>query len=141
MKSYHRKVKRKINEYKADDVTIEDKDEFRTYLKEARDAYDTFKVSTDSVIDLLDIDTEKLRVDEIETLLSELSTAIKKNEKEVKEKITNVNAEAAVNAPRSDEEKRHEVQKIEKLEKRMEFLNEKAAANELKVVNLKRNDG
>ena len=71
MKSYHRKVKRKINEYKADDVTIEDKDEFRTYLKEARDAYDTFKVSTDSVIDLLDIDTEKLRVDEIETLLSE----------------------------------------------------------------------
>ena len=110
-------------------------------MKEARDAYDTFKVSTDSVIDLLDIDTEKLRVDEIETLLSELSTAIKKNEKEVKEKITNVNAEAAVNAPRSDEEKRHEVQKIEKLEKRMEFLNEKAAANELKVVNLKRNDG
>lgn len=138
MKSYHRKVKRKINEYKADDVTIEDKDEFRTYLKEARDAYDTFKVSADSVIDLLDIDTEKLRVDEIETLLSELSTAIKKNEKEVKEKI---NAEAAVNAPWSDEEKRHEVQKIEKLEKRMEFLNEKAAANELKVVNLKRNDG
>ena len=138
MKSYHRKVKRKINEYKADDVTIEDKDEFRTYLKEARDAYDTFKVSADSVIDLLDIDTEKLRVDEIETLLSELSTAIKKNEKEVKEKI---NAEAAVNAPWSDEEKRHEVQKIEKLEKRMEFLNEKAAENELKVVNLKRNDG
>ena len=40
-------------------------------MKEARDAYDTFKVSTDSVIDLLDIDTEKLRVDEIETLLSE----------------------------------------------------------------------
>ena len=70
--------------------------------------------------------------------MSELSTAIKKNEKEVKEKI---NAEAAVNAPWSDEEKRHEVQKIEKLEKRMEFLNEKAAANELKVVNLKRNDG
>ena len=138
MKSYHRKVKRKINEYKADDVTIEDKDEFRTYLKEARDAYDTFKVSADSVIDLLDIDTEKLRVEEIETLLSELSTAIKKNEKEVKEKI---NAEAAVNAPWSDEEKRHEVQKIEKLEKRMEFLNEKAAENELKVVNLKRNDG
>ena len=138
LKSYHRKVKRKINKYKADDVTIEDKDEFRTYLKEARDAYDTFKVSADSVIDLLDIDTEKLRVDEIETLLSELSTAIKKNEKEVKEKI---NAEAAVNAPWSDEEKRHEVQKIEKLEKRMEFLNEKAAANELKVVNLKRNDG
>lgn len=52
-------------------LEIEDKDEFRTYLKEARDAYDTFKVSTDSVIDLLDIDTEKLRVDEIETLLSE----------------------------------------------------------------------
>ena len=119
-------------------LEIEDKDVFRTYLKEARDAYDTFKVSADSVIDLLDIDTEKLRVDEIETLLSELSTAIKKNEKEVKEKI---NAEAAVNAPWSDEEKRHEVQKIEKLEKRMEFLNEKAAANELKVVNLKRNDG
>ena len=137
LKSDHRKVKRKINEYTADDVTIEDKDEFRTYLKEARDAFDTFKVNADSVIDLLDIDTNTLRVDEIETLVSELSTAIKKNEKEVKEKITDVKAQAAVNAPRSDEDKRREAQKVEKIEKRMEFLNNKAAANELKVVNLK----
>ena len=55
----------------------------------------------------------------------------------MKEKITEVKAQAAINAPRSEEDKRHEAQKIEKLQKRMEFLNDKAAANELKVVNLK----
>ena len=76
-------------------------------------------------------------MDEIEALVSELSTAIKKNEKEVKWKITEVKAQAAINAPHSEEDKKYEAQKIEKLQKRMEFLNDKAAANELKVVNLK----
>ena len=139
LKSDHRKVKRIIKEYTADDVTVADKDEFRTYLQEAKNEYKAFKVCADVVIDLLDINTEQLRVDEIEALVLELSTDIKKNEKEVKEKITEIISQAALNAPRSEEDKRLDAQKIEKLQKRMEFLTEKAKANVLKVANLKPN--
>ena len=133
LKSDQRKVQRKISEYTADDVTVEDKDEFRNYLNDARNKFEAFKDAADAVIDLLDIELEALRVEEIEALVKETSTAIKKNEKEVKEKITEVKVQAVVSAPQSEVEKRMDNQKVEKLKKRMEFLKEKAAASELKI--------
>ena len=88
------------------------------------------------IIDLLDPDIESLIVEEIEALVRELSTAIKKNEKEVKEKITEVMEQAFDIAPRNEVYKKVENQKAEKLKKRMEFLKEKTAASELKVEDL-----
>ena len=85
------------------------------------------------IIDLLDPDIESLRVEEIEALVRELSTAIKKNEKEVKEKITEVMEQAFDIAPRNEVDKKVENQKAEKLKKRMEFLKEKLLQVNLKL--------
>ena len=106
LKSEQRKVKRKIDGYTASDVTITDKDEFRTYLKDARNEYETFEDAADAVIDQLDAEVDALRIDEVEALVRELSSTIKKNEKEVKEKIAEVMAQAAINAPQSEADKR-----------------------------------
>ena len=68
LKSGQRKVKRKINQYTADDVTVADKDEFRNYLKDAKNEFEAFTVAAETVIDLLDSDLEVTRVDEIEAI-------------------------------------------------------------------------
>ena len=136
LKSSQRKVKRKINQYTADDVTVADKDEFRNYLKDAKNEFEAFTVAAEIVIDLLDSDLEVLRVDEIEALVNELSKDIKKNEKEVKERITEVMKQALANAPQSEADRKQENQKVEKLKKKIEFLKERATASELKVEDL-----
>ena len=65
LKSDQKKVKWKINRYTAEDVEVADKDEFRNYLKEADNEFEAFRVAAGNVIDLLDMDLEPLRVDEI----------------------------------------------------------------------------
>ena len=79
LKSDQRKVERKINAYayNANDVTVADKNEFRT--RNARNEYGTFEDAADAVIDQLNAELEVIRVDELEALVSELSDMTKKN--------------------------------------------------------------
>ena len=87
------------------------------YLYNARNEYGTFEDAADAVIDQLNAELEVIRVDELEALVSELSDMTKKNA--VKEWITNVLAQAVINSPRSEAEKRLDLQRIEKLQKRL----------------------
>ena len=133
-----RKVKWKIKDYTAEDVSIADSQDYKENLKIARNAFEKVREDLYKVIDLLDPNTEQVRIDELETILSELNNAIKKNEREVKDKMTEILDQAAANKPPSEEDLKKEELKAQKLIKRIGFLKEKAVENKNKVLKLKK---
>ena len=89
-KNDSRKVVRKINEYTAKSVLIAHANNYEKKLEKARNAYDQVRDAIDQVMDDLDPVTETEKIGELEKILSDLLEAVKKNEKEVTEKITEI---------------------------------------------------
>ena len=89
----------KINYYTVDDVTLADADDYKGYLKEAKDAYKKVREDLDILIGELDPNTEQEKITKLEDTMLELTKAIKQNEKEVKVKMTEIIDQAAANKP------------------------------------------
>ena len=126
LKNDVRKVMRKINDYTATEVRIADSQDFKENLKVARKAFEEVREALDKVVDELDPDTEKERINELENIMSGLTSALKKNECEVKDKMTEILDQATANKPRSEDELKKEEHTKQKLIKRIGFLKEKA---------------
>ena len=90
LKNDVRKVMRKINDYTATEVRIADSQDFKENLKVARKAFEEVREALDKVVDELDPDNEKGRINELEDIMSGLTSALKKNECEVKDKMTEI---------------------------------------------------
>ena len=134
-KNDSRKVVRKINEYTAKDVLIAHANSYEKKLEKARNAYDQVRDAIDQVMDDLDPVTETEKIGELEKILSDLLEAVKKNEKEVMEKITEIVNQADANKPRNEEDLKKDEYNVLRLQKKIGCLKEKA--NKLKSSILK----
>ena len=135
LKKHTRRVVDKICSYGADDVSVADQDEYKGRLKDIRQVFEACIEEANTLLDEF-VDEEGVdlpRVNEVNQLKSSLTMKMKKNEKEVKEKIVEVLAEHEGSRPLTEAEKKVESQKVEKIKKRMGFIKDKAKAAEAKV--------
>ena len=134
LKDVKRRVERKIAGYTAADVTAADKDDYKETLKTTRTLYDAFVAKVDNLIDRLE-DEEKIQ--EVNDLLDELSVKLKKNEKEVKEKLLQVVADYDASKPLSEADKKLKAEKVAKVKTRIGFIKEKAVDFKNGILKLK----
>ena len=82
-------VNQSINRFTEEDVTIVDKDDYRDRLKEIRQLTDKVVDSAEGVLnDLTEVNLEdQNRIIEINTIVQNLNTKLKDNEKKVKNKM------------------------------------------------------
>ena len=133
-----RKVRRKIDKYTSEHVHIADAVDYKITLKEVWNVYEKVEEDLDKVIDELDPESEVERIGELEDIMRELKKAIMKNEKEVKDKMTELINEAAATKPRSTEEVKREEEATLKLQKKIGFLKEEAVENKNMILKLKK---
>ena len=107
-KNEARKVKRRINDYTAEKVHIIDANNYENKLSKARDAFEQVRDDLDKVIDELDSTSETERIEELENILSELSEAVDKNEKEVKDKMAEIIKKDSADKPRNEDDVKKE---------------------------------
>ena len=85
LKKIYRRVQVKIKSYTVENVRIVDKEEYKEHLKSIRKKYDDFIEEVNTVIDELDEEEEALRVEELNKLMDDATSALMKNENEVKD--------------------------------------------------------
>ena len=124
-KSY-RRVQDKISSYTSEDVSVVDKDEYNEHLKSIRKKHDEFIEEVNTVIDELDEENEKERVELLSKMKSDAKKALRDNENEVKNKLAELLANYEENKPLSKQELKVVEQNAQKLRKRMGFVKEKS---------------
>ena len=137
LKKGYRRVQSKISSYTSEDVSVADKDEYKEHLKAIRIKYEEFVEKVNTVMDELDEDNEVLRVDVLKEIINNATLALKKNEKEVKEKIVELLADYEDKRPLSKSELRTAEQNVLKMKKRIGFIKEKSVDVKKKILMVK----
>ena len=104
LKKGYRRVQDKISSYTSEDVNVVDKDDYKEHLNSIRKKYDEFIEEVNTVFDELDPENEVMRVDELNKMKNDARLALRKNEKEVKDKLAQLLAEHEENRPLSKSE-------------------------------------
>ena len=133
LKDKYRRVVQRIKVYSADDVSVADTEQYKAELKDIKDCVLLYTEEVNAVIDCLE-SAEDERVATLDGLINEVTRLMKNNEKEVKEKITSLITTSSNETVNVDEAKSKI--KIEKLQKRIARLKEKAADGEKKASDL-----
>ena len=129
-KSKIRKIESQIKRYTKEEVTLADSNEYKDNLSIASTTLAELTDGVNDVIVTLEENTEQERIEELESLLTEIRDKVNKNEKEVKVRMLELSSDAAANQPRSEAEKKSDDIKVKKLKKRMTFLVNRAKENE-----------
>ena len=133
IKGGYRRVLSHIAKYTYEDVNIADKEEYKEKLKCISNQFDEFIENVHAVIDELDEENEQTRINEISKFEVDARNALKKNEKEVKEKIMSVVYE---NKKNNLEDANGDLQ-ILKVKKRIGFIKEKSVSIKNEILEVK----
>merc|ERR1712013_50863 len=97
-----------------------------------------FIEEVNTVFDELDPENEVIRVDELNKMKNDARLALRKNEKEVKDKLAQLLAEHEENRPLSKSELKTAEQNVLKVKKRIGFIKEKSVEVKNKILKVKK---
>ena len=135
LKDKYRRVSRRIAQYSAGDVQIADAEQYKAELKDIKDFVNVYIEEVEVVLDCLE-STEEERIALVNKLIDDATSAMKKNEKEVKEKITSLIAANVTSVGTLDVEEAKSKVKVDKLQKRIDRVKEKAEDGKKKATDL-----
>ena len=89
LKDKYRRVTRKIAQYSAEDVQIADAEQYKAELKDIKDFVNVYIEDVERLLDFLE-STDEERIYEVSKLIDDATSAMKENEKEVKQNISSL---------------------------------------------------